>query len=62
MFIYSNNDSIPFAGQLLSFKIPMNAGYQAIAFIADSQNFSQYIELSDNNFILNNLKIAVYNT
>jgi hypothetical protein len=48
--------------QLLSFKIPMNAGYQAIAFNADSQNFSQYIELSDTNFILNNLKIAVYDT
>ena len=51
-----------FAMQLLSFKIPMNAGYQAIAFNADSQNFSQYIELSDTNFILNTLKIAVYDT
>ena len=51
-----------FAMQLLSFKIPMNAGYQAIAFSADSQNFSQYIELSDTNFILNNLKIDVFDT
>jgi hypothetical protein len=40
----------------------MNAGYQAIALNADSQNFSQYIELSDTNFILNTLKIAVYDT
>ena len=51
-----------FAGRLLSFKIPMNAGYQAIAFSADSQTFSQYIELSDRNFILNKLKIAIYDT
>ena len=40
----------------------MNSGYQAIAFSADSQTFSQYIELSDRNFILNKLKIAVYDT
>ncbi len=48
--------------QLLSFKIPMNAGYHAIAFNANSKKKSQYIELSDSNFILNNLKIAVYDT
>jgi hypothetical protein len=51
-----------FAMQLLSFKIPMNAGYQAIAFNADSQNFSQYVEISDTHFILNNLKLVVYDT
>jgi len=51
-----------FGSQLLSFKIPMSAGYQAIAFNADSQNFSQYIELSDPSFILNSLKINIYDT
>ena len=51
-----------FGMQLLSFKIPMSAGYQAIAFNAETQNFSQYIELSDPNFILNSLKIVIYDT
>ena len=51
-----------FGSQLLSFKIPMSAGYQAIAFNAETQNFSQYIELSDPSFILNSLKILVFDT
>lgn len=51
-----------FGSQLLSFKIPMSSGYQAISFTADSHNFSQYITLSDPNFILNTLKLAVYDT
>ena len=51
-----------FGMQLLSFKIPMNAGYQAIAFNAESQNFSQYVEISDTHFILNDLKLVVYDT
>jgi hypothetical protein len=40
----------------------MSAGYQAIAFNAETQNFSQYIELSDPSFILNSLKILVFDT
>jgi hypothetical protein len=51
-----------FGMQLLSFKIPMNAGYQAIAFNAESQNFSQYVEISDTHFILNDLKLVIYDT
>ena len=51
-----------FGTLLMSFKIPISAGYQAIEFTAESQNFSQYIEVSDNHFILNSLKIAIYDT
>ena len=40
----------------------MNSGYQAISFNAESQNFSQYIEVSDKHFILNNLKLVIYDT
>ncbi len=65
IYLYFPNiphDNTHFGGQLLSFKIPMSSGYQAIAFNADSQNFSQYITLSDPNFILHNLKIVIYDT
>ena len=51
-----------FGMQLLSFKIPMSAGYQAIAFNADSQNFSQYVEISDPNYILHSLQLVIYDT
>ena len=51
-----------FSGQLVSFKIPMVSGYQAIQFTADNQNFSQFIEVSDTHFILNNIKLAIYDT
>jgi hypothetical protein len=56
------HDNTHFGMQLLSFKIPMNSGYQAISFNAESQNFSQYIEVSDKHFILNNLKLVIYDT
>jgi hypothetical protein len=65
LYLYFPNiphNNTHFGMQLLSFKIPMSAGYQAIAFNAESQNFSQYVEISDTHFILNNLKIAVYDT
>jgi hypothetical protein len=51
-----------FGGQLMSFKIPMVSGYQAIQFSADNQNFSQFIEVSDSHFILSNLKLIIFDT
>jgi hypothetical protein len=51
-----------FSGQLMSFKIPMVSGYQAIQFTADNQNFSQFIEVSDKHFILSNLKLTITDT
>ena len=51
-----------FSGQLLSFKLPMNAGYQAITFNANSESFSQYIDVLDPHYILNALKIMVFDT
>jgi hypothetical protein len=51
-----------FSGQLMSFKIPMSAGYQAISFSTNSESFSQYIDVLDSHFILNNLKLMVFDT
>ena len=47
-------------GQLMTFKIPCNASSGSIYYIADNISYSHYIEITDENFILNNLQIQVY--
>ena len=47
-------------GQLMTFKIPVNASNGSIYYIADNISYSHYIEITDESFILNNLQIQVY--
>jgi len=49
-----------FSNQLMSFKIPLNATNGSIYYTAENISFSQFIEITDEIFILNNLKIQVY--
>ena len=49
-----------FNNQLMSFKIPVTSGYQAIEFNQENVNFAQYIELYDSTFILNKIQLIVY--
>jgi hypothetical protein len=63
--IYMYLESIPqtnshFKNNLVSFKIPISSGYQSIEYNADNLNFAQYIEITDENFILNSIKLKIY--
>jgi len=63
--IYIHLENIPqtnthFKNNLASFKIPITAGYQAIEYNADNANFAQYIENTNVNFILNSIKLKMY--
>jgi hypothetical protein len=49
-----------FNNQLISFKIPVTVGYQAIEFNQENINFAQYIEVSDKTFILTNIQLLFY--
>jgi len=49
-----------FNNQLISFKIPVTTGYQAIEFNQENINFAQYIEVSDKTFILTNIQLLFY--
>jgi hypothetical protein len=49
-----------FSNQLMSFKIPLNSSSGSIYYTAENISFSQFIEITDEKFILNNLKIQVY--
>jgi hypothetical protein len=49
-----------FSNQLISFKIPVTVGYQAIEFNQENINFAQYIEVSDKTFILTNIQLLFY--
>jgi hypothetical protein len=51
-----------FGMQLVSFKIPMSSGYQSIQFNSENQNFANYIEVTDNHYILSQLQIQIYDT
>jgi hypothetical protein len=62
---YLHLENIPhtnthFKGNVASFKIPISSGYQAIEYNADNANFAQYIENTNVNFILNSIKIKMY--
>ena len=49
-----------FKNNLASFKLPITSGYQAIEYNADNSNFAQYIENTDVNYILDKIKLKVY--
>ena len=46
--------------QLVSFKIPLNAVGNTIYYMAENMSFSQYITITDSNFVLNSLRIQIY--
>ena len=46
--------------QLISFKIPLNAVGNIIYYMADNMSFSQYITVTDPNYVLNYLRIQIY--
>ena len=63
--LYLHLENIPhtnthFKNNLASFKIPVSSGYQAIEYNADNANFAQYIENTNVNFILNSIKLKMY--
>jgi len=63
--IYMYLENIPqtnshFKNNLASYKIPISSGYQSIEYNADNANFAQYIENTNVNFILNSIKLKMY--
>ena len=56
---YVNHKSSSAANQNISFKIPYNSSGNSIFYSVENTQFSQYIELTENNFILGNLKIVI---
>ena len=63
--IYLYFENIPqtnthFKDILASFKIPIKAGYQSIEYDTDNTSFAQYIENTDGNYILDTIKLKVY--
>ena len=53
----SNNAS---SNRLISFKIPLNALENMIFYLGDNSTFSQSIKISDNNYVLTQFRITVY--
>ena len=49
-----------FRNNLASFKVPITSGYQSIEYNADNAKFAQYIENTDINYILDKIKLKVY--
>jgi len=46
--------------RLISFKIPLNAVNGMIFYMADNASFRQYIEVADENFVLSQFRVTVY--
>jgi len=63
IYIYLENiphNNTHFKNNLVSFKVPITSGLQAIEYNAENFSFAQYIENSDVNFIMNKVNIKVY--
>jgi hypothetical protein len=63
LYLYFENipqTNTHFRNILASFKIPIKSGYQAIEYNAENVNFAQYIENTDGNYILDTIKLKVY--
>jgi len=46
--------------RLISFKIPLNAVNGMIFYMADNASFRQYIEVADENYVLSQFRVTVY--
>jgi hypothetical protein len=63
--IYMYLENVPqtnthFKNNLTSFKISITSGYQSIEYNADNASFAQYIENTNVNFILDKIKLKMY--
>ena len=63
LYLYFENipqTNTHFKNILASFKIPIKAGYQSIEYNTENISFAQYIENTDGNYILDTIKLKVY--
>jgi hypothetical protein len=63
LYLYFENipqTNTHFKNILASFKIPIKAGYQSIEYNTENISFAQYIENTDGNYILDKIKLKVY--
>ena len=63
--IYMYLENVPqtnshFKNNLASFKISITSGYQSIEYNADNASFAQYVENTNVNFILDKIKLKMY--
>ena len=59
-FPYINHKSGSINNHQLSFKLPYNGSSNALFYSAENTQFSQYIECSEENCVLGNLKFVIY--
>ena len=63
LYLYLENipqTNTHFKSALVSYKLPISSGYQAIEFNAENDSFAQYIENTDPHFILDKIRLKVY--
>jgi hypothetical protein len=48
------------SNQLISYKIPLNALHGMVYYLQELNTFSQSVELTDQNYVLNRLRVVVY--
>ncbi len=63
LYLYFENvphTNTHFKNILASFKIPIKSGYQAIEYNSDNLSFAQCIENADVNYILDKIKLKIY--
>jgi hypothetical protein len=52
--------SAGFSNQLMTFKIPFNSTNGSIFYESENINYSHYVKITDQNFILDKLKIQIF--
>ena len=52
--------STGYSNQLISYKIPLNAVNGMVYYLQELNSFSQCVEITDQNYILNRLRVVVY--
>ena len=52
--------STGYSNQLVSYKIPLNAVNGMVYYLQELNSFSQSVELTDQNYVLNRLRVVVY--
>jgi len=52
--------STGYSNQLISYKIPLNAVNGIVYYLQELNSFSQCVEITDKNYILNRLRVVVY--
>jgi len=52
--------STGYSNQLISFKIPLNAVNGMVYYLQEFNSFSQSVEITDKNYVLNRLRVVLY--